>query len=168
MTASQQPISATSSYIIKTATNDHQRSQDVSGAALEVTREPGHDHDPEPILKVQDPFLYYSNDEVRMRELRFQAPPSSPDDDDSSDAGSSSFAHRSQEQQTTSCVRKTRISFELHPSLLLEDLIADDELFGGDSLTLEDILEASLLANNDQDDSDLVEIIDSLRQMMSQ
>jgi hypothetical protein len=166
MTASQQPISATSSYIIKTATNDHQRSQDVSGAALEVAREPG--HDPEPILKVQDPFLYYSNDEVRMRELRFQAPPSSPDDDDSSDAGSSSFAHRSQEQQTTSCVRKTRISFELHPSLLLEDLIADDELFGGDSLTLEDILEASLLANNDQDDSDLVEIIDSLRQMMSQ
>jgi hypothetical protein len=159
MTASQQPISAiTSSYIIRTKDDDCRRTtQDVGGPTVEVAREPG--HQPEPILKVQDPFLYYSNDQVRMKELRF----CQDEEDDSSDDGSSSTSLSNQEQPTSTCVRKTRISFELHPSLLLEDL--DEELFGDDFLNFDDILNASLVSN-EQGSDDVVDVINSLRQIM--
>ena len=159
MTAFQQPISAITSSYIKTKDGDRrQTNQTVGDPTVEVAREPG--YPPEPVLKVRDPFLYYSNDQVRMKELRSFR----DEEDDSSDDGSSSTSLSSQEQPATACVRKTRISFELHPYLLLEDLMRDEDLFGDDSLNSDDILEASLLCNNH--DSDVVDVINSLRQIM--
>jgi hypothetical protein len=55
-----------------------------------------------------DAFLYYSNDEVRMRAL--------------SD-GRRGAAHDS---TTPEGIRKTRLSFELHPSVFFDDLLDDD------------------------------------------
>ena len=163
MTASQQqPLSAIT-LLVKTK-ND--RRQDVGGPTVEVAREPGHQTG-QPILKVQDPFLYYSNDQVRMKELRFLQ----DEEVDSSDDDSSYTSLSNQAQPTTTyCARKTRISFELHPSLLLEDLMTDDEFLGDDSLNFNDIFDASLRAANDydneQDDYDVVDAINSLRQIM--
>ena len=68
-----------------------------------------------------DAFLRYSNDEVRMQTLMM------------------STATRRDTQQTEAQVvdRKTRISFELHPSLIMEDMLRelgdDDEDSGNDS-----------------------------------
>jgi hypothetical protein len=139
MIASQQHPTCVASYI-KTIKDVHQQTRDVSSPspsmAMKVVREPGHH------LKVQDPFLYYSNDQVRMKELQLQ-------EEDSSNEASTSLSI--QEQHTTTSVRKTRISFELHPSLLLEDFLLDDEHILDDSLNFEDIIDASLLA--DEQDS---------------
>jgi hypothetical protein len=151
MTASQHPISATS--YIKTPMDDNRRTRDVGSPTMFV-REPG--HQPQPILKVQDPFLYYSNDQVRMKELLLQ-------DDDSSDDESSPTSLSDQEQQTTTSVRKTRISFELHPSLLLEDLM--DELLLDDSLNFDDIPDASL-PTDEQDSDEVSDTINILRRIM--
>ena len=63
-----------------------------------------------------DAFLYYSNDEVRIRVLKLQEP---------TDAESTSIEMSRHE-------RKTRLSFELDPLLMMEDmmeeLLDDDEL----------------------------------------
>lgn len=133
--------SAISSSNAKTNDDRRKKTQDVGGTSEELR----------PILKVQDPFLYYSNDRVRMKELRLE-----DKEVDSSDDGSSSASILSnQEQSTTSCVRKTRITFELHPSLLFEDLMDD-------LLHFDDNLDASLLSNNQGSD----DVIDSLRQII--
>lgn len=138
MIASQQHPTCVASYI-KTTKDVHQQTRDVSSPspsmAMKVVREPGHH------LKVQDPFLYYYNDQVRMKELRLQ-------EEDSSNEASTSLSI--QEQHPTTSVRKTRISFELHPSLLLEDFLLDEHILD-DSLNFEDIIDASLLA--DEQDS---------------
>jgi hypothetical protein len=57
-----------------------------------------------------DAFLHYSDDEVRMRTLS---------------GGIRGAAHQSTAPE---CIRKTRISFELHPSVFFDDLL-DDESF---------------------------------------
>lgn len=59
-----------------------------------------------------DAFLFYSNDDVRIRTL--------------SD-GIVGAEHRS--TPTHVSTRKTRISFELHPSVFMEDLLLSDESF---------------------------------------
>ena len=70
--------------------------------------------------------------------------------DDSSDNGPSSSSLSSpQEQATTTLARKTKITFELHPHLLLEDLMED--LFDDVSFDFGVTLDASLLA--DEQDS---------------
>ncbi len=54
--------------------------------------------------KQEDAFLFYSNDEIRMRALS---------------GGMRGAAHQS--TVTDGVARKTRISFELHPSVFFED-----------------------------------------------
>ena len=73
-------------------------------------------------LKSEDPFLYYSCDQTRLSHLKAQEA-----------APQATAADATPE-------RKTRISFELHPDLLLEGMIGDEDnallddasLFGGD------------------------------------
>ena len=57
-----------------------------------------------------DAFRFYSNDEIRMRTLS---------------GGILGAAHEHTVAEET---RKTRLSFELHPSVLLEDLSANDDV----------------------------------------
>ena len=80
-----------------------------------------------------DAFLLYSNDEVRMRTI------------------SSGVLGAGQESTSTEGgTRKTRISFELHPSVFIEDFLladaddnADDSLYGEpDDISEEDVVEA--------------------------
>eukprot|EP00984_Skeletonema_dohrnii_P027612 scaffold17230_cov80-Skeletonema_dohrnii-CCMP3373.AAC.1 len=77
-----------------------------------------------PVRKHEDPFMYYSHQETRMNALLL-----------SSGENDEQVARESQ-------VRKTRISFELHPSLLLEDLLPVDvpELLLGVDDTRGDIM----------------------------
>ena len=98
-----------------------------------------------------DPFLYYSNDRVRMRELRHE---DVKEGEDSSD-----------EQSTSSGERKTRLTFEVHPSKLDDDLIDDDddELLSPD---FQAFLDASIAAIK-QDPDAVDDVINSLRQIMS-
>jgi len=113
----------------------------------------------EPILKVVDPFLYYSNDRVRMTELRLQDV-----EDDLSDHGSSSSSLSAQEQLTTTSTRKTRITFELHPHLLLEDLMK--EILDDASFDFDVISDAFLLAH-DQDSGSVDDVMSHLREIIS-
>jgi len=62
--------------------------------------------------KSDDAFLYYSNDEVRLSTLKMD--------------GGKPTTESSRQQR-----RKTRISFELHDSLVTEDLL--EEMLGDDS-----------------------------------
>mmetsp|Transcript_17077 Transcript_17077/g.36085 ORF Transcript_17077/g.36085 Transcript_17077/m.36085 type:complete len:128 (-) Transcript_17077:83-466(-) len=60
-------------------------------------------------IKSNDAFLYYSNDDIRMKTLKLEEVP-----------------------ETVGAIeirvpRKTRISFELHPSVLLEDLMEEED-----------------------------------------
>lgn len=57
-----------------------------------------------------DAFRFYSNSEIRMRTLS---------------GGLLGAAH---EHEATEETRKTRLSFELHPSVLFEDLSANDDV----------------------------------------
>lgn len=67
------------------------------------------------IHKSDDPFLYYSNDEIRLKTLKYCR-----------DVSEDEVVERKRP------VRKTRISFELHSDLVMEDLLEDlydDEAF---------------------------------------
>ncbi len=63
-----------------------------------------------PVPKQEDPFLYYSDQETRMSALLL-----------SNDSGEN-------DEQIAPALheRKTRLSFELHPSLLFEDMLTDN------------------------------------------
>ena len=111
----------------------------------------------EPILKVVDPFLYYSNDKIRMRELRLE----DVENDSSVDASSSSSLP-TQDQSPPTCERKTRISFELHPSLLLEDLMREIFDEDDDCLDFDDI---SLFAT-EEDSCATNDVINGLRRII--
>ena len=95
------------------------------------------------LKKSEDPFLYYSCDQTRLSHLKAQAAPQAAAADPSPE-------------------RKTRISFELHPDLLLEDMIGDDDAHHDD---------ASLLGGDDgagaQGCGDLRDVtkIDSLQEL---
>ena len=71
--------------------------------------------------KKRDSFLYYSNDKVRMRALMMV------DDDDTSTTRRTRLQPRPQSQQKVEVERKTCISFELHPSLIMDDLLLAEE-----------------------------------------
>ena len=114
----------------------------------------------EPILKFVDPFLYYSNDKIRMRELRLE----DMENDSSVDASSSSSLP-TQDQSPPTCERKTRISFELHPSLLLEDLMREIFDEDDDSFDFDDIIDASLLAT-EEDSCATNDVINGLRRII--
>jgi hypothetical protein len=66
----------------------------------------------EPVRKHEDPFLYYSHQETRINALLLRN-----DEDDEQVC---------RDRETV--VRKTRISFELHPYLLLEDILPVDDV----------------------------------------
>jgi hypothetical protein len=59
-----------------------------------------------------DAFSYYSNDQVRIRTLKLW--------------GRSSNNNQEEPHQEELAERKTRISFELHPSLILDDLLLNE------------------------------------------
>lgn len=162
MTASQQPISSSVTTTCYVRTSDGLRNmRDAISRPVEVVREPG--SQPEPSLKVQDPFLYYSDDKNRMKELRLQdtSSSSSSSEDDDSASSTADDEHTS----SSTCVRKTRISFELHPSLLLEDFIMGDELLGDDSLSFDDIIDGWLLDQAEKDSGE-EDLINSLREVL--
>lgn len=75
------------------------------------------DHDALGALKHQDPFLYHSIPAVHKATLAFK-------DIDSSEAMESSPAV---------VARQSRVTTECHISLLLEDILEDDELFQADA-----------------------------------
>ncbi|KAK1733179.1 hypothetical protein QTG54_016156 [Skeletonema marinoi] len=129
MTSSDSNVhaSAAKHYCITVATKTH------DGGS---TGKPLNDSEPSakrprrrPVRKNEDPFMYYSHQETRMNALLL-----------SSGENDAQVARESQ-------VRKTRISFELHPSLLLEDLlpvngpelllVVDDTR--GDTMMIEDL-----------------------------
>ena len=69
--------------------------------------------------KKRDSFRYYSNDKVRMRALMMV--------DDTSTTRRTRLQPRPQPQQKVEVERKTCISFELHPSLIMDDLLSAEE-----------------------------------------
>ncbi|KAL7493321.1 hypothetical protein ACHAWT_003466 [Skeletonema menzelii] len=76
----------------------------------------------------EDAFLFYSDDEVRMRVLS---------------GGTRGADHHHQSTVTDGVVtRKTRISFELHPSVFFDDLLSDEDFIGND-FTEEAVMEAA-------------------------
>lgn len=77
----------------------------------------------------KDAFLYYSNDAVRMKTLKME--------------------EVSEEEKGVAVERKQRLSFELHPSLVLEDLIS--ELVVSDAA---DNFVAALYANGNYGETD--------------
>lgn len=75
----------------------------------------------------RDAFLYYSNDEVRINALKLRGDGSRDNHE----------THLEVEVE-----RKTKLSFELHPSLLLEDLFdgVDDDMFGDEDIDIEELI----------------------------
>ena len=81
-----------------------------------------------PSSAIRDSFLRYSNDEVRLKALML---PSS----------SSSIKMQAPPQQRVE--RKTRLSWELHPSLLIEDILLGSDFHydsNEDGIDIEDLL----------------------------
>lgn len=116
------------------ADDRRQSTQDVGNRKVEETQ----DSNRQTSLKVQDPFLYYSNDRVRMKELLLE--------EEEEGNSSNDISVSAQEQSDLFCERKTRISFELHYSLLHEDLFDDDDndALGDISIGIDDLLDAFL------------------------
>ena len=67
------------------------------------------------VLKEQDPFLYFSNQERRMSYL-------------TRNTAVAAAEHKDKKPRGVEERRKTCISFELHPDLLLGDLLLDDDM----------------------------------------
>ena len=78
--------------------------------------------------KQEDPFLWYSNQERRMNAMLHK------------DSDVPATATNNNEK----VVRKTRLSFEIHPSLLFDDMILDSDLEYQDDDGYFDLLEAYL------------------------
>ena len=97
-----------------------------------------HNSSPTTVCK-HDAFLHYSNDETRMNTLMLKEAP------------------KCQRQQRVTQERKTRISFEVHPSLILEDLLFDND---GDCIDeVEDI--GSLLDCEDDSTDDIAYLLEN-------
>ena len=79
-----------------------------------------------------DAFLYYSNDEVRINALKLRGDGSRDNHE----------THQQQQPLEVEVERKTKLSFELHPSLLLEDLFdgVDDDIFGEEDIDIEELI----------------------------
>jgi hypothetical protein len=90
-----------------------------------------------------DAFLHYSNDQVRMNKLMLK-------DTTDSDGTTKNETEPQLQQQCTNQERKTRltrISFEIHPSLLLEDLFDTDLYEDEDEEDCDDIDVLRVLEN---------------------
>ena len=91
----------------------------------------------------QDAFLRYSNDEVRMNALMLSS-------------SSSSIKMQAPPQQRR-VERKTRLSWELHPSLLIEDMLLDADFNhdnNEDGIDIEDLLrDTQMQIDEDNDDT---------------
>lgn len=85
-------------------------------------------------------FLRYSNDETRMNTLMLKEAP------------------KCQRQQRVTQERKTRISFEVHPSLILEDLLFDDD-GDCDCIAESDDIGSLLLLDCEDDSTDAIEYL---------
>ena len=96
-----------------------------------------HNSSPTTVCK-HDAFLRYSNDETRMNTLMMKETP------------------KYQRQQRVTQERKTRISFEVHPSLILEDLLFDDD---GDSIAESDDIGSLLDCEDDSTSTDDIEYL---------
>ena len=94
-----------------------------------------------------DAFLYYSNDALRMSALKMTY------DEDCAKAGSQSSHQRIR--------RKTRISFELHSSLVMEDLL-EDMFDGDDGLDLD----LGAIECEDRNDLDCASKMDLLKELL--
>ena len=95
-------------------------------------------------IKAQDPFLYYSNDTIRMKTLKLEQVTNKDHD----------VVSRQDQQHPVK--RKTRHSFELHPSLLLDDLLTDLDSNDDDD---EDMDFMALLDDVDMDFMALLEML---------
>ena len=100
--------SAAAKNFITVATKTHD-----GGAKANNTSEPAKKRTRMPVRDHEDPFLYYSHQETKMHALLLR--------NDSNDENDEQV-----DQERESVVRKTRMSFELHPALLLEDLLPID------------------------------------------
>ena len=96
-----------------------------------------HNSSPTKLCK-HNAFLRYSNDETRMNTLMLKEAP------------------KCQRQQRVTQERKTRISFEVHPSLILEDLLFDDD---GDCMAESDDIGSLLLLEWEDDSTDAIEYL---------
>ncbi|KAL7549223.1 hypothetical protein ACHAWF_012495 [Thalassiosira exigua] len=85
------------------------RSQDASAVPTDAGRRRAR----KCASKSDDPFLYYSDDHVRMKTLKLE-------DDRVTDG-------KGEKENAKPIERKTRISFELHPSLIMEDMLEELE-----------------------------------------
>lgn len=104
------------------------------GSLLAVSVPTFHDSQPQVVhisqvkTKSEDPFLYYSNDDIRMRRLTGKDDNNSAATQDIHDDGS--LVGRVQDSTRTGCItRKTRLSFEVHPSLFFDDSQDEDDRF---------------------------------------
>eukprot|EP00581_Thalassiosira_minuscula_P010667 CAMPEP_0183724118 /NCGR_PEP_ID=MMETSP0737-20130205/17339_1 /TAXON_ID=385413 /ORGANISM="Thalassiosira miniscula, Strain CCMP1093" /LENGTH=137 /DNA_ID=CAMNT_0025954611 /DNA_START=127 /DNA_END=540 /DNA_ORIENTATION=+ len=88
--------------------------------------------------KSDDPFLYYSNDEVRIMTLKLKEVPET-------------------KKCFNSTTRKTRISFEVHPSLVLDEMF--QELYGDEQDPLDDIDFHNLIAKENVSESELLTLL---------
>ena len=90
----------------------------------------------------QDAFLRYSNDEFRMNALMLSS-------------SNSSIKTQASPQQLVE--RKTRLSWELHPSLLIEDMLLGSD-FNHDSnevgVDIEDLLRDTQMQIDEDDDTE--------------
>ncbi len=96
-------------FLVKTVPQE-----DASSSRCYRQEAPAEDAD---TLRTTDPFLYYSNDAVRLRTLKYTTPVS--------DEELRQLLHA-----TIASTRKSRISFEMHPTAVLEDELM--ALFGGE------------------------------------
>lgn len=91
-----------------------------------------------------DAFLRYSNDQVRMRTLMMSTATTTQGEE-----------HTTTTHQAEQVERKTRLSFELHPSLIIEDLLQDldygDANGISDDVSFDDMI-LSLLQGQEEDD----------------
>lgn len=88
------------------------------------------------LCKSDDPFLYYSNDDIRLKALKFE------------DVSETNCSTKTGDERAS---RKTRISFELHPDVIFEGMLDgilddDEDIFGEIDYDGEDGSESDLLA----------------------
>jgi len=90
----------------------------------------------------QDAFLRYSSDEIRMNALMLSS-------------SSSSIKIQASPQQRVE--RKTRLSWELHPSLLIEDMLLGSDFHhdsNEDGIDIEDLLRDMQMQIDEDDDTE--------------
>mmetsp|Transcript_39045 Transcript_39045/g.66585 ORF Transcript_39045/g.66585 Transcript_39045/m.66585 type:complete len:157 (+) Transcript_39045:88-558(+) len=96
--------------------------------------------------KSDDPFLCYSDDTVRLKILKYE------------EVDETSLSEVKAKSSTR--VRKTRLSFELHPSVLLEDFL--DEMYGTESKDSCDFNPSDFELQGDESELELLALLKRL------